>query len=376
MAESIRESLENAAREISEAAPPPEAAPAPEPIQAEAAPTPEPQGEATAGQERDENGRFKPKAAQEPAEGAQAATPPAAQVQETAATAEPEPQPGTIRVPHALPAPLKAEFGELPEKWREAFVKQEDSIKAFKDEQAPKAARLNRYDEIIGPHLDKWRFAGLDEFSGIQTLIAAQNILERNPIEGLVHIARSYGVHPQQIAQALGLPQAHQTTGAEGYPAPPAAPDLNAALQPFLQRVQTLEQRLQQESQRTEAEKLASAQAEVAQFASRPENMYFENVKHDVAKRLEAGTADTLADAYEQAIWASKEIRPLLIKQQQTGAGKPAPDAARTKADAAKQASGSVTGAPTPGAQAPKSGSNGSIRADIEAAMRQISATA
>jgi hypothetical protein len=372
---SIRESLEAAQAQLAgdEVVAAPVTA-APEPAAPEAAAPDAVSAEPVAGQERDEHGRFKPKT-QEAQAGAETATP--EPEQETAATAEPEPQPGTIRIPHALPAPLKAEFGELPEKWREAFIKQEDSIKAFKDEQAPKAARLNRYDEIIGPHLDKWRYAGLDEFTGIQTLIAAQNLLERNPVEGLVHIARSYSIHPQQIAQALGLPQTAQTTGTEGQPAPTAQPDLSAALQPYLQRVQTLEQRLEQSAQATQQAEIDRLTAEVEAFQNDPANIYFHNVEADMVTLLQAKAATSLKDAYEKAIWASPEIRPLLLKAQSAAeAKKPADDAARAKAAAAKQASGSLTGAPSPGAQAPKAGSLGSIRADLEAAQALLSASA
>lgn len=355
----------------------PAPAPAPEPVAAEAPQAAASETPAAEGNpERDEHGRFKPKTTEaqpgaEPATATAPTEPEPAKPEEEGASKEP------TRIPPSLSAAVKSQWGELPPVVRDEFSRLEDSFQKGKAEWATKGQRLNRFDEILGPHLDKWRFAGLDEFSGVQTLIAAQNILERNPVEGLVHIARSYGVNPQQIAQALGLPQTAPMAGAEGQYAPTAAPNLDAALQPYLERVQTLEQRLHAEQQRAEADKLASAQAEVASFASQPEHIYFENVKADIAKRLESGAANTLAEAYEQAVWASSEIRPLLMKQQTADLSKKsAEDAARAKAQAAKQASGSVTGAPSPGAQAPKPGSSGSIRADLEAAMQAHSATA
>lgn len=317
--------------------------------------------------ERDEHGRFAPKESKAAPE-----TPPAAEVKtETAAGAEPEPQATeTIRVPHALPAPLKAEFKELPEKWRDAFVRQEDSIKAFKDEQAPKAARLNRFDEITGPQLDKWRLNGLDEFSAIQTLISAQAFLERNPIEGLQHLARSYGVNLHALAQQA----VDQRPGQEGQAAP-TVPGLETVLTPLVEQVRTLQQHFERQTQSTEAANLAEARSEVAQFASKPENMYFENVKDDVVRRLQSGAAATLAEAYEQATWASPEIRPLLLRAQAPApvvdtAKKDAEAAQRKKADAARNAAGSVTGAPAPGAKAPQ-GPTGSVRDTLMAAMQE-----
>jgi len=382
---SVRDSLAATMKELSgEPAPAADPAPVTEPAVAEPAQAAETAAQGAAeppadgAVDRDEKGRFKPRTDQAQAS---AETPPAADPKTPAAAAKPEPREDeTIRVPHALPAPLKAKFKELPAEWRDAYTKQEEAIQAFKDEQAPKAARLNRYDEIIGPHLDRWRSNGLDEFAGIQTLIAAQNLLDRDPLNGIVQIARSYGYTPQHLAQAFvgHAGGGAQTTGAGGQPAPTGQPDLERALAPIVQQVQTLAQQFKQQSEMSETEKLATARAEVDAFRNDPANLYFENVREEVAHRIQSGRAATLKDAYEQAIWADPDIRPLLIAAQ---APKPAaPDPAREraaqdqrKAAEAARASGSVTGAPAPGSQAPRE-PPGSVRDSIQAAIREHTA--
>jgi hypothetical protein len=328
--------------------------------------------------ERDDKGRFKPKTDTEAQAGAE--SPPAAPDLKTpAAAASPEPQETeTIRVPHALPAPLKAKFKELPAEWRDAFTKQEDSIAAFKDEQAPKAARLKRFDEILGPHLDRWRFNGLDEFSGVQTLLAAQNILERNPVEGLVHIARSYGVSPAHLAQVLGAAPGQAQTTAPGGQQASTSPDLSAALAPLVSEIQTLKQGFQRQSADSEAREIASVNNEVAKFRADPKHLYFDNVRDRMGHLIATEQAQGLEDAYEMAIWADPAIRAILIAEQAKPAS-PTPDPARErvqqeqrKAAQAQQAAGSVTGAPAPGAQAPP-GPVGSVRDSIRAAMQEVS---
>jgi hypothetical protein len=329
--------------------------------------------------ERDESGRFKAKNTEAQA-GAETATPEPPKEPESAKPEEKGPQTEATRIPPSLPAAVKAQWADLKPEVQQAFSKLEETVQTAKAEWGKKGERLNRYDEIVGPHLDRWRMAGLDEFAGVQTLIAAQNILERNPVDGLVHIARSYGVHPQQLAQAFGLTQANGAQpGAEGQPAPTAAPDLTPVLQPVLQQVQTLQQQLQQLRQGSEHEKLTQAQAEVTAFANDPANLYFENVRPVVAKLLETGQASTLKDAYEQAIWASPEIRPLLLAAQTAEAARAAQaettrkaqeQEQRAKAQAAAKAAGSVTGAPAPGATAPGPGSTGNLREDLLAAKR------
>lgn len=343
--------------------------------------TTEAQAAPEAGQPRDATGKFAQKTQDTEAQaGAETATPEPPKEPESAKPEEKGPETQATRIPPSLPAAVKAQWADLKPEVQTAFSKLEETVQTAKAEWGRKGERLNRYDEIVGPHLDRWRMAGLDEFAGVQTLIAAQNILERNPVDGLVHIARSYGVHPQQLAQAFGLTQANGAQpGAEGQHAPTAAPDLSPVLQPVLQQVQTLQQQLQQLRQGSEHEKLTQAQAEVTAFASDPAHLYFENVRPVVAKYLETGQASTLKEAYEQAIWASPEIRPLLIAAQTAEAAKAAQatntakvqeQEQRAKAQAAAKAAGSVTGAPAPGASAPGPGSTGNLRDDILAAKR------
>lgn len=317
--------------------------------------------------ERDEHGRFAPKESKAAPE-----TTPAAEVKtETAPPADTGAQTEPTRVPPSLPAAVKAKFATLDTDVQQAFGKLEESVQTAKAEWGRKGERLNRYDEIIGPQLDKWRASGLDEFSGIQTLISAQAILERNPVDGLQFLARSYGVNLQALAQqAVG-----QTPAQEGQPAPTLPPGFDSVLNPLVEQVRTLQQHFERQTQSTEAANLAEARSEVAQFASKPENMYFENVKDDVVRRLQSGAAATLAEAYEQATWASPEIRPLLLKAQAPApvvdtAKKDAEAAQRKKAEAARNAAGSVTGAPAPGAKAPQ-GPTGSVRDTLMAAMQE-----
>lgn len=372
-APSVRDSLTSAVAALSDApevvidtAPAASAAPAaaPEPVDAALAPE-------AAGQVRDEHGRFKPKTPEATAGAAETATPQAPQDIETAKPAEKEPQSEAIPIPPSLPAAVKAKFKDLEPDVQQAFAKLEGSVQTAKAEWGRKGERLNRYDEIIGPYLDRWRLGGLDEFSGIQALISAQNILERNPVEGLAHIARSYGVD----LRALAGQSSQQRPAAEGHQAQTVSPELQTVLQPLVQQVQTLQHQLQQSKQQTEQQALTEAQAQVQAFASDPAHMYFDNVRDEVAALLEAGRATTLADAYEKATWASKEIRPLLLadqaKQTQADTQRKAQEqAARSKAQSAQHAAGSVTGAPAPGAAAPQA-PHGSIRDQLKAAMQE-----
>lgn len=358
---SLRDTLIAASKGSEEIAPPADIA-APEPI-AEAAPfvKDEPPIEdkkpATDGaRERDDLGKFK----------AAGDAPPAAPISEPAVVAEANPQPETpaepIRVPPSLPAALKAKFAELSPEWREAFHKRDEDVNTAKAQWDTKAARLNRYDEILAPHKDAWAVQGLDDHQAISRLVAAEKVLRETPAQGILYLAQSYGV---DLRQLVGQPGAQAQPQAQAATADPRLNDL-------LTTVQTLQERLDQQSQSASQASLAQAQATITSFANDPANLYFENVKDDVALLLESGRASTLKDAYDMAIWASPEVRPLLIsaqsaEHQAAAQAKAKDEAAKAKAAQAKASSGSVTGAPTPGA-APPAAPKGSLREELEAA--------
>lgn len=383
MASSLREALE-AAMSGEGAAPEPEIT-APEPPAADASSPAEaaPDAAAPAGEKTPEN------AAPQAEDGAQPRSPDGkfakkAEAEQsapsaTAPVAEPDPPQEPIRVPPSLPAALKAKFAELPTEWREAFLKRDEDVSQAKAQWDAKAARFNRFDEIIAPRREKLQLAGLDEFSAIQTLFAAQDLLERSPLEGLQYLARSYGVDLRQLGAQTSQPgQGHQPQ--PGQPSMAALePFFVQALQPLASQVQTLQQQLMQRDEAARQAELNQGIAEVNAFRSDPKNLYFDNVKDHVLILLQSGAAQTLQDAYDQACWANSEIRGLLLSAQQQDqqrqaaaqsaeAQRAAQAAQQAKAAASAKAAGSVTGAPG-STVAPPTGSKGNLRADLLAAM-------
>lgn len=298
---------------------------------------------------RDASGRFAPKAGDAPL------TPST----EPVAPAAAEPQPEAIRVPASLPASLKADFQKLPQEWRDAISNLEGSVQTAKGEWASKGQRLNRYEEIVAPRRERIALHGVDEFTWLQRLAAAEDVLDKDPIAGLTHLARLYGVSLGQIAG--------QTNGQMA-----AQPHVDPVLQQLHGQVQTLQTQLQQRTQAEEEARQSEAKSEIDQFRNDPKNLYFDNVSGEVAAILKAGQANTLQEAYDKAIWASPTIRPLLLKEQTAQAERDRQTADRAKAQAAQRASGSVTGAPGSAGAPGQTGSKGSIRADLEAARASL----
>lgn len=269
--------------------------------------------------------------------------------------ADPASQPVT-RAPSSWSPAAKAEFDKLPTPVQQAVAKREQEIDQGLRRKAEELKRYEPLEQLIAPHRDKWRMAGMDEASAIGTLIGAQNVLETNAVQGIQHLMRAYGVTAAQIMGQEGQAQAPQP----GQPAP-----AQAGQAPEIEQLRAQIAQLQQSVQYSQTAPLVS---EVEAFFSDPANLYAENVRSDMARLLETGMASTLKDAYDKACRVRDDIWPLVQPAPSNGGMNGAERAMK-----AKSAAVSVTGTPS---SAPALASSGSIEDDIRLAMQTASGRA
>lgn len=180
-----------------------------------------------------------------------------------------------------------------------------------------KAQFADTIQRAVEPHLQTLQSLGVSADQAFSQLLQADSMLRYSPPEQraahFVELARSYGV---DLNQVTNMPESDQR----------------------LYMLQSENQRLKQEQQNRETQ--AKQQADMAlnsdiqAFATDPNHSHFESVKGHMAALLQAGQAQDLASAYEQAVWANPQTRAALIAQQQTEARAKANQAAQ----AAKQA--------------------------------------
>jgi hypothetical protein len=335
---SIRDALTAAMGENTDAP----AAASPEPA---AAP---PEAPAAGGPARDPDGKF----AKAP-EQAQAPTP-----EPNAPQAGAEPATPAIRPPASWSATAKADFAKLPEHIQKEVLKRESDIEGGLAQQATKAERLNRLDGVLAPRQERFRLAGIDEVQAVQTLFAAQDMLESpDPnirASAIQYLARQSGVDLRTLA---GAPAAQQPQQAQQPP----------ELQTLMREVANLKQTLGQQQTAAHQQSLSETQTQIASFAADPANVYFANVREDMGRLIAAGQAASLKDAYDKACWGNEEIRGLLLREKQTAAVAEQERLQRERAQAARRASGSITGSPGPGSSQ-ATGPTPSIREALTAA--------
>jgi len=254
-----------------------------------------------------------------------------------------------IRAPASWSPAAKATFDNLPPEVQQAVAKREQEIDHGLRRKSEEMKRYEPLEQLIAPHRSKWTMAGMDEVSAIRTLLAAQDMLETKPAEAIQHLARAYGVNIANLsAQPQGQPQAQ--------PAPDSHPEI-AALK---QQLQTLQAQVQ-------TAQTAPIVSQIEAFQNDPANLYFENVRDDMAVLLNNGKAKDLKEAYEMACWMRPDIRPLL----QT------PQIVRDPAQAtrARAAAVSVTGSPA-NMRVASTNATGSIEDDIRNALSELAGQA
>ena len=253
-----------------------------------------------------------------------------------------------IRAPASWSPAAKATFDKLPPEVQQAVAKREQEIDHGLRRKSEEVKRYEPLEQVLAPRRAQWAAQGMDEVHAVKTLLAAQDLLEKNPMQGLEFLARSYGVN-LNTAQPQGQP--HQAQ-----PARDSHPEIAA-----------LKQQLQVLQSQVQTAQTAPIVSQIDAFQNDPANLYFENVRDDMAVLLHNGKASDLKEAYEMACWMRPDIRPFL----QTAQAPAAP--VQDKAAQARRAAVSVTGAPGQ-TRIPKS--NGSIEDDIRAAFEEVAGAA
>jgi hypothetical protein len=243
----------------------------------------------------------------------------------------------------------KTLFDALPDTVKKDIAKREDEI-------SQGFAKLAEY-KGLDPYVDMARGNNTTLPEALDRYVAAENLLESQPVNGLLWLCQKYNVHPGQLLEAIGEP-GHQQ------------PQEASPLAPVMPYIQTLDQRLSQFEAQQAAAQDHAIKGEISSFSADPQHKYFENVRKEMGQIIaladQQGQQVSLKDAYEKACWANPEIRSLLIKDQIA-----ANEAeAKRKADDARRAAGSLpTGSPIPGGTLARNEPMTNLRAEIERAF-------
>ena len=293
---------------------------------------------------RDEQGRFAPKAA----EAVESEQPPAI---ETPAPAEPARPKGWKK--DFIPAWEKMSRGEAltPDEAKAIAgyaVQRENEFATGVSTYKTEAEQVRKWNEAVAPMIQRLQQHGVDPASYVKQLVGADQLLTHGTTDQKI---QALG----QLAQSYGIPLSVLAQGQQG--------SVNPIVDDLLSQIQSQRDEIAQIKAWRSQQESSSIESLVNDFKSSDKAPHFEAVRGHMAQLLEAGLAKDLEDAYEQAVFINRETRELELARQRE---------AQSNIDAvnkAKKASVSVRSSSPRGNAAGGTADPSDLRATLEAAF-------
>jgi hypothetical protein len=282
------------------------------------------------------------------------------------------PAPIKFDAPTSWQATIRPKFNELPPDVQAEIIRREQDIVKGLSKQDDERSFGRKVNEIVSPYLPVIRAEGGTPEKAIGDLLqTAHTLRQGTPMQkaGMVaNVMRQFQVDPNVLLSIL-----QGGNGTSGSPQQPGAA-YNPIIETLQQRLDRMERQQQEEVQQRQLQEQASFQSQIAEFSSKPGHEHFEKVRETMGILMQNGRANTMDEAYEMAVYADPEIRTSLIASKVSEAeGKRIADQT-AKTSAARNAAGSITGAP--GGTKKLNGSanpTSSIEDDIRASIRDLS---
>lgn len=231
-------------------------------------------------------------------------------------------QTGAIdRPPSSWSAMGKARWASLDPEVRKEVLKREDDFHKGIAPYRESHQVATTLHQMVAPYVPSLQSRGMNPLQAINGLLQIDYEFQRDPRATLLKLAQSAGITD------FGTP-----------------PVVDPQADVMQRRLQQLEAAFQNQQAAAQRQIVEGATAEITRFAADPKNIYFEDVKQDMAALLQSGRASDLKDAYDKAVWMNPQTRAALSAQQQTAATQQHIDKARQTADAKKRAGFDVKG--------------------------------
>ena len=316
-----------------------------------------------------------------------------------AGAAAPAAKPNRVAAPARWTKEEKEEWDQEPEgvdektaayvaKMKGILINRNRSLEAEFTRQSQANAADRQYKSSIEPMLAPYRQQyNITDQEALKQLISGFEHSNRDPAGFIQWIAQQRGVDLRALAQRI-YPQQPQTAAAAGKPSEQQVqlhPDVQRQFDELRQENIRLQQQLGgqvhqvqqhiQGQQRAEAERInAEAAQTVQQFmdatdeAGNSKYPFARDVQQHMSSLIRSGAANTLEDAYDQAVYANPKTRQKLMESRDLEQRRSFEQRLRDDAARARGAAGGLTGAapittePPAGAPAPV----GSIRETLE----------
>lgn len=206
-----------------------------------------------------------------------------------------------FKIPEKWPAHVRAKLTEIHAAnpgYAQFLLDEYGSMRAISAQHYQKSQEhLKAYESLLAPGRQARALKGVDDSTYVRNLIAAGDFMDKNPIEGIKYLAKTYGVDQQ-----IQFPDAR--AGGE--------PEIPAYVQELRSETQQIKQFIQSQVQGVEQQQMQAASKWVNDFAEQrdangqPLYPYFDRVLDEllvnVQYQRDHGQPIDVKAAYERAI--------------------------------------------------------------------------
>lgn len=220
-----------------------------------------------------------------------------AEATEDSEDAEPE---TVFQAPEHWSSDEKEAFASLPPEAQDLVLQRD---KAFQQGFQEKAQSITDIQQAIEPWTESLAQRGMSPANAIRTLFAAQAMLDRDPLNGILQLAETYRVSDRLREQFAPTDDDDLTD--------PEVKALRAENRELRQRFDQFEKGI--ESQRTSTVEQQIQQFREAKAADgAPKYPHFDKVRHLMGPLV--GQGKSMEQAYEETVWTVPEYRESLQK--------------------------------------------------------------
>lgn len=221
-----------------------------------------------------------------------------------------------------------AEWAAVPDRVKQEIHKREQDMFRGLEQYREKADLGSKYDAVVEPFRAQLIAEQVDPVQLFQSFSGNHYLLSRGTPEQKLDVAanlvRSYGLDIDAIKERLG-----------NTPPPPSPEVLE-----FRERLAKLEGGVNQITQKDLDARKAEFAAQVETFSKDSKNIYFDELATDIANLIKSGTATSLQQAYDLAVYHNPTTRQKEIDRITADKISEAQKAEADRLEAAKKAKG------------------------------------
>lgn len=228
------------------------------------------------------------------------------------AAAQAAQQPTEFKIPEKWPAPVREKLAAIhaanPEHAQflldQYNFMRSEAGQALARAQQERAAHLKTYEDLLSPGRQQRALAGIDDSTYVRNLIAAGDVLDKNPEQGLRWLAQKYGVDLQNLAN----PQAGSQQ-----------PEIPEWARGVVEKQNAIERFIAQQASQQEKQHVERAVTWVNQFAEQRDangqplyphfDLVIEEMMAVIDYQMRTNQPVDVKAAYDKAVWMNDSVR-------------------------------------------------------------------